>query len=296
MGVDLAGLSYLGVRVPDVEGFRDFATEVIGLMPSRVERSDAVFLTADDRTWRVAVHEGDPGLAYAGFEVQDAAAFGATVAALQDAGAEIHTGTAEELETRAVRDLVWLTDPSGVRIEIVWGPTRDGGFRSPVGVPRFVTGALGLGHYVLLVPDIDAALAFYQRVLGLRLTDFVDIGPGMSVQFLRCNARHHSVALTAVGPMSALHHVAFEVPDVDQVGLALDRATRAGCAITASLGRHKNDRMLSFYMRSPAGFEIEIGCDAQLVDDATWVANAFTGGDDWGHHGLTADAMAATGA
>jgi 3,4-dihydroxy-9,10-secoandrosta-1,3,5(10)-triene-9,17-dione 4,5-dioxygenase len=165
---------------------------------------------------------------------------------------------------------------------------------SPVGVPRFVGGPLGFGHYVLLTDDLDASMAFYTRVLGFRLTDYVLLGPGMSVQFLRCTARHHSVALTAVGPIRGVHHVAFEVDGIDQVGYALERATKAGVPITATLGRHKNDRMLSFYMRSPAGFEVEIGCDGRLVDDATWVVNHFTGGDEWGHHGLTGDALAAS--
>ena len=118
------------------------------------------------------------------------------------------------------------------------------------------------------------------------------LGPDMSVQFLRCSPRHHSVALTALGPMTGLHHLALEVPDIDQVGYALERATKQGHKITATLGRHKNDRMLSFYMRSPAGFEVEIGCGGRLVDDATWVVNHFTGGDEWGHHGLSADSMA----
>jgi 3,4-dihydroxy-9,10-secoandrosta-1,3,5(10)-triene-9,17-dione 4,5-dioxygenase len=175
---------------------------------------------------------------------------------------------------------------------VCWGPTLDGGFVSPVGVPRFVTGALGLGHYVVLTPDLDASMDFYTRVLGLRLSDYVIIGEGMSVQFLRCTSRHHSVALTAVGPVSGVHHIAFEVEDIDQVGYALERATRRGHPITATLGRHKNDRMLSFYMRSPAGFEVEIGCGGRLVDERTWVVNHFTGGDEWGHHGLTGDALA----
>ena len=172
-----------------------------------------------------------------------------------------------------------------------WGPTVDGQFVSPVGVPRFVTGALGLGHYVVLTPDLAASMDFYTS-LGFRLTDYVLIGEGMSVQFLRCTPRHHTVALTAVGPMQGLHHIAFEVDDIDQVGYALERATRAGHAITATLGRHRNDRMLSFYMRSPAGFEVEIGCGARLIDERTWVVNHFTGGDEWGHHGLTGEALA----
>ena len=310
--MELHGLAYLGFEVPDVDAFASFARDVIGFMPARavpgenpmaptsggagIAADGTTYLKADDRQWRVAVHPGTAGrLAYAGFELASAAAFERAVAHLDATGVSWTAGTEAEAVARAVRDLVHLVDPSGVRVELVWGPARDGGFVSPVGVPRFVTGPLGLGHYVVLTPDLDASMHFYQHVLGMHLTDYVLLGAGMSVQFLRCSARHHSVALTAVGPMTGLHHVAFEVPDVDQVGLALDRATRAGLAITATLGRHKNDRMLSFYLRSPAGFEVEIGCDALVVDESTWVVNHFTGGDDWGHHGLTGEALAAAG-
>jgi 2,3-dihydroxybiphenyl 1,2-dioxygenase len=297
--VKLLGIAYLGFDVPDVMAWQAFANGVIGLMPSPMPPSGdgaaAAYLKADDRQWRVALHEAaTPGLRYAGFELGSEADFGAAVAELATTGATVTAGTPDECAARGVRDLVWLTDPSGVRVELCWGPTIDGGFVSPAGVPRFVTGSLGLGHYVVLTPDLDASMAFYTEVLGLRLTDYVLIGPGMSVQFLRCNARHHSVALTSVGPIAGLHHVMFEVEDIDQVGYALERATRGGHAITATLGRHRNDRMLSFYMRTPAGFEVEIGCGARLVDDATWVVNHFAGGDEWGHHGLTGDALAAS--
>jgi 2,3-dihydroxybiphenyl 1,2-dioxygenase len=295
--VKLSGISYLGLDVPDVEAWLDFATDVVGLMPAVLPPPGeaAAHLKADDRQWRVALHHSaTPGLRYAGFEVGSEADFAAALAHLERHDVPVHAGTPEECEARGVRGLVWLTDPSGVRIEVCWGPTVDGGFVSPVGVPRFVTGSLGLGHYVVLTPDLDASMDFYCRVLGFRLTDYVLIGPGMSVQFLRCTARHHSVALTAVGPIAGLHHVMFEVDDIDQVGYALERATRGGHPITASLGRHKNDRMLSFYVRSPAGFEVEIGCGARLVDDATWVVNHFTGGDEWGHHGLSGASLKAS--
>jgi 3,4-dihydroxy-9,10-secoandrosta-1,3,5(10)-triene-9,17-dione 4,5-dioxygenase len=264
-------------------------------MPVSSNSSDDVRLKADDRQWRIALHHSDkPGLRYAGFELGSESAFDAAVDRLTSEGAPFRLGDQDACAERGVRGLVVLTDPSGVQVELCWGPTVDGGFVSPVGVPEFVTGALGFGHYVVLTPDLDASLDFYIRLLGLRLTDYVLLGPGMSVQFLRCTPRHHSVALTAVGPMSGLHHVAFEVADIDQVGYALERATRAGHAITATLGRHRNDRMLSFYMRSPAGFEVEIGCGARLIDESTWVVTHFTGGDEWGHHGLTGEALAAS--
>lgn len=294
--MNLRGIGYLGLEVPDVAVWAGFAAEVIGLMPVEPPAggsgAGAAYFAADDRQWRIALQAGErPRVAYVGFEVLDAPAFRQAVAHLEAEGAAPKPATDDELVARGVREMVHVQDPSGTRVEIFWGPVVNARFASPVGVPRFVT-ENGAGHYVLLVSDLDASMDFYLRVLGMKLSDYCDIGPGMSVQFLRCTPRHHTVALTAVGPIEGLHHIAFEVPDVDQVGLALDRATRAGAPITASLGRHKNDHMLSFYMRSPGGFEVEIGCGARLVDDATWVTNRFSDGDLWGHHGLTGDAMA----
>ncbi len=302
--MDLRGVGYLGFAVPDVDAWCEFATKVIGLMPapSPPRGADTTYLKGDERQWRIALHPTDQsqagpgGLAYVGLELGSQDAFDAAKERLAQLGIVATPGTTDEIDARGIRDFVHVCDPSGVRVELYWGPTTDGGFVSPMGVPQFVAGELGFGHYVLLVPDLDQSMAFYREVLGMKLSDYVIIGPNMSVQFLRCTARHHSVALTAVGPISALHHVAFEVTDIDQVGYALERATRAGCPITATLGRHKNDRMLSFYMRSPAGFEIEIGCGGRLVDDATWVVSHLAGGDELGHHGLTADSLSPAGA
>ena len=83
-----------------------------------------------------------------------------------------------------------------------------------------------------------------------------------------------------------------QVEEVDQVGQCLERAEAAGILITSTLGRHANDRMLSFYMRSPFGFEVEIGCGAIRVGE-DWTPREFVEGDIWGHKGLTAEAIQA---
>jgi 3,4-dihydroxy-9,10-secoandrosta-1,3,5(10)-triene-9,17-dione 4,5-dioxygenase len=67
----------------------------------------------------------------------------------------------------------------------------------------------------------------------------------------------------------------------------------AGIQITSTLGRHTNDRMLSFYMSSPFGFEVEIGCEGLLVDDS-WLPNEFCEGDVWGHKGLDPETITQT--
>ena len=49
------------------------------------------------------------------------------------------------------------------------------------------------------------------------------------------------------------------------------------------VGRHTNDRMLSFYSRSPSGFDVEFGCEGIRVDDETWVVDEITAASEWGH-------------
>ena len=43
---------------------------------------------------------------------------------------------------------------------------------------------------------------------------------------------------------------------------SMERAQAAQVPVTATLGRHTNDRMVSFYVRTPAGFEVEFGFGA----------------------------------
>jgi hypothetical protein len=53
--------------------------------------------------------------------------------------------------------------------------------------------------------------------------------------------------------------------------------------IALSLGRHPNDRMVSFYGVTPAGFLFEVGWGARQVDDATWEIGSYTQVSEWGH-------------
>ena len=77
----------------------------------------------------------------------------------------------------------------------------------------FVTGSQGLGHVVLLVPDLDAAERFFTEALGMRRSDTVE-GGGFDLRFFHCAgsaARHHTVAFAAVPGMAGLHHLMLEV-------------------------------------------------------------------------------------
>jgi len=53
--------------------------------------------------------------------------------------------------------------------------------------------------------------------------------------------------------------------------------------VVSTLGRHSNDQMVSFYMSTPSGFEVEYGWGGRLVDDAVWQVQRHDRGTLWGH-------------
>ena len=90
-----------------------------------------------------------------GWELASESAFHAAVEHLSAAGIEYHSGTASEIEQRGVQALVKVSDPSGNVHELSWGHRSDClPFVSPQGVPRFITGDMGLGHTVLPAPNL----------------------------------------------------------------------------------------------------------------------------------------------
>ena len=78
----------------------------------------------------------------------------------------------------------------------------------------------------------------------------------------------------------------FEANSRDDVGAAFDRAWDAELPIPNGLGRHDNDGMFSFYLQTPAGFQIEFGHGARVVGD-DWDDNRlYDRISAWGHQPL----------
>ncbi len=147
----------------------------------------------------------------------------------------------------------------------------------------FVTGDQGLGHVVLPVTDDVEALRFYTEVLGFRLRDSMSMpgefvgkeaGSKIWLRFLGINPRHHSLAFLPMPRAGKCVHIMLEVDKLDDVGRALERVGKNGAPLSATLGRHMNDEMVSFYVKSPGGFDIEFGTEAsRWTTSAGWHAN-----------------------
>ena len=282
-------LGYMGFRARDLDAWSHFATGVLGLMPSEAV-GDELRFRADAQSWRIQVERGpEDDVAFLGFEVAGPEAFDTMSKRLRDAGVQLGNEDRDTAIKRGVTDLASCFDPQGLRVEIYYGPTErhEMPFASTAGVDRFVTGEEGIGHVVLAAPDIASTRQFYRDILGFRLSDTIrmKIGPKIAfdMEFYHCNPRHHTVALIPAPMPKRLHHFMLQVSTLDEVGFALERAQAAGVPITATLGRHTNDHMVSFYARTPSGFEVEYGYGARSVDEATWRVVRHDAPSSWGH-------------
>ena len=202
---------------------------------------------------------------------------------MTDAGFTVADGSAEERDLRGATQLRWFTDPVGYRVELAVGEAKVRlGADRPAGGP----GVTGLGHFVLASPELAELRELYESVLEFKLTDYR--APGLF--FFRCNRSHHSIAL-ANAETASIHHLEFEHGSIDDVGRAYDRAKADDVPISISLGRHMNDKAISFYIRNPSGFHLEIGCGGIEVGD-DWVPHDFGRSDEWGHHHADANPFA----
>ena len=134
---------------------------------------------------------------------------------------------------------------------------------------------------------MEASRRFYCDLLGFRSADRIVCevyGYHVDITFLHANPRHHSFAIGDAAATSGSTTSCSRCESMDDVGLAFDRALRAGVRIIQTLGRHPNDRMFSFYAQDPSGFQFEFGWGARQVDDATWVPTTYDRISEWGHH------------
>lgn len=289
-------LAYVGVHSSDIKQWQSYGTAVLGMqdVSAQMNRGDGcLYLKMDDRPYRMLViPSSQDRFAFAGWECNTEARLLETVKKLQGAGVDVEEAPTAEAAGRSVHRLFRFGDPAGNRHEIFCGLVSD--FKrlvSPAGVSSFVTGNLGMGHVVLPAPNFDAMTGLFRDTLGFGLSDLMNIRfsddpnePAKRLWFMHCNARHHSLGFFEMEHPAGCIHLMLEVADVDEVGRCEDRRIAHDIKLSATLGRHANDHMVSFYMQSPGGFDIEYGAEGRAIDN--WEDyNVFesTVPSFWGH-------------
>ncbi len=273
-------LGYVGLGVSNVEEWEHFATDVLGLESNGIDADGNLSLRMDEYSHRFIIQPtGKDDLQFVGWQVTDEPALREMAGQLRDAGIEVTDGTDDENKSRRVEGMIKFDDPEGTPTEIFYGPpiSFDRPFNSPRAV-GFVTSEQGLGHVVLHVENLDRTVEFYRDVLGMKISDFI-----RNLAFFHCNPRHHSIAFVEMAVPRFLQHFMVELNALDDVGHAYYMCQDNGVPMSQSIGRHTNDHMLSFYLVSPSGFDVEYGWGGRVIDDSKWIVQQHVSPAIWGH-------------
>ncbi|MFF0457619.1 VOC family protein [Nocardia africana] len=296
---EIKGLGYVRVLATDMDRWRELGFDVLGFAPGFGDEKDALHFRMDERPSRITVERADVDRVSAiGWELRDGPALRRLEAILRDAGYEYTPMSQELADRRKVEAGICLTDPGGTPLEFFHGPVLE---HSPVVTKyaqRFVTGAQGLGHVVMPTANFEESYTFYTETLGFlsrgafRMPSPPGTGP-LRIRFLGVNQRHHSLAIMPAleGRDPGLIHVMVEVDSLDAVGQALDQVMARDFPVSSTLGRHTNDKMISFYVGVPGGWDIEYGTAGELVDESYYTAEEITADSYWGHEWLWAKRM-----
>jgi len=288
MGVSQLG--YLVFNVSDIEAWRDLAVSVIGAEERYDSSSQSLGLRFDEQHHRITLCPAhNDSLVAIGWEVASLSELECVRKKVIEYGFGVTEATARELADRKVKAMFRFSDMDGFPIEIYYGPWIDEApFRPSRPMSGFSCGALGVGHAVLVSKDAARSARFYQDVLGFSLTDYI-VWDELDAVFLHCNARHHSLALMneCYGNKSGdMNHIMLETLSLDDVGRAYDIVRSRRLPLVLSLGQHSNDRMISFYLKTPSGFSLEYGWGGVLVDDAVWRVKHYSTTKLWGHESV----------
>jgi 3,4-dihydroxy-9,10-secoandrosta-1,3,5(10)-triene-9,17-dione 4,5-dioxygenase len=288
------GLGYLTIETADLDRWRELAVDVLGMVVGDGPDPDALYLRVDDRPARLVLLPGQTErLVNVGWEVPTAEALRDAVRRLEDAGAPVKAGSGEEADHRRVQEFVTTADPAGTTLEIFHGSALVHDPLVSSSGATFVTGDQGMGHVVLPTKDPQASYDFYTQVLGFRSRGAMRVPSQMVpkgdpdgryyVRFLSTNPRHHTLALGPWWQPNGIIHFMLEVTELDDVGRALDRLYKHKFHLSSTLGRHTNDHMVSFYVATPSGCDIELGCFGRRIDDSAYSAEDITADSFWGH-------------
>ena len=156
-------------------------------------------------------------------------------------------------------------DPEGRNVRIVASARTHAEVKDHPNTPRKIS------HLVLNSRDAAGITDFYVRTLGFKVSDRTAM-----MTFIRCNSDHHSVAFVK-SAHNTLHHIAFEMMDIDAVMRGGGRMRDAGFEIEWGIGRHGPGNNVFAYFLGPDDMVIEYTTEVEQVDDSY-----RTGGpEDW---------------
>jgi len=295
--MDVAHLGHVELLTPKPEASVRFFAEVMGMTISG-RRGDSVFLRGWDDYERFSLQvtaAKTSGLGHAAFRTRSRQALDRRLAALRADGVEV---TAQE--DNMGHGTGWrFRDPDGHQVELYWDTEwyeapaeRRPALRNQAErYPARGVNVRRLDHYNCLGAELRGLRAFYERNLGLRCTERIEMDDGTEAgMWLTATNKSYDVAFAreASGVGGRLHHVTFALDSREAILQAADVFLDAGVAIENGPHKHAIQQTFFLYVYEPGGNRIELahaGARLVLAPDwktITWTQAERARGQAWG--------------
>lgn len=271
-------IDHFAVEVPDLEAARTFYT-LFGLDVRERDDTLELYTVGNPHRWAVLSRGGDAKrLRYLSFGIypDEADAFAAH---LDGCGV-----TRIEAPDGAEADGIWFAGfdglPINVRVADKATPSEKSNFTFVSAAPG-QSGAIPnskapkvhprrLSHFAIFTTDVNAAIDFYEKTLGLRLSDKSE--PAVAFLHGAHGSDHHLLALV-LSDRRGMHHNSWDVGSVMEVGLGGATMARAGYGPNWGVGQHVLGANYFYYVRDPWGSFSEYSADIDFIPhDVDWPA------------------------
>jgi catechol 2,3-dioxygenase len=266
-GAGVHSLDHFSLTVPDL-GEAEIFFSAFGLDVQRRSGRLEIYAFDSGQRWVIVSEGGKKAIGHI------------TLGAYPDDLPELHQRLVDTgvvlLQSSGWADGLWFRDPCGLLVEVRAADKSSPTGRASVAEPPALSSLRGaplrgetaairprrLSHILLFTPDIGRSVAFYSKVLGLRLSD--SAGP---VAFLhgRHGSDHHLLAFAESSRGIGYHHSAWEVGSISEVGLGAMQMAERGYARGWGLGRHVLGSNYFHYVRDPWGSYSEFSCGIDYI-------------------------------
>ncbi|MFM0341865.1 VOC family protein [Paraburkholderia fungorum] len=275
-------IDHFALNVPSIveaqQFFRAFGLDVT---EANAQTRELEIRAADGHRWGRILPADRKSLAWLSFNCFEDD-FDAIRSQVSAAGAAFTTGRISGDDTG-----FWFHDPDGNLIQVKIGPKTSPSSKTPCvtkGCPADERGAhtrsasrtvrpRRLSHVLLFTSDVLRAIDFYNRTIGLRLSDkSLDI---IAFTHAPHGSDHHLVAF-ARSTVRGWHHVAWDVQNVNEVGQGASQMAAAGYRKGWGTGRHVLGSNYFHYVQDPWGSFCEYSADIDFVSVGhEWPAGDF---------------------